>query len=309
MLLQTMLKPEYFYQPRIALRRLLKPNSEPDTEFVQEKFPWGLSIRFRPQEEHGRILSALGVIDLAVTETLWRLADPGELAVDIGANIGCMTAALAARVGTLLGGTVWAFEAHPQVFEELKHNIEQWQRQTTVQFEAHQLAVSDRQRSVKLSTPNSFETNRGLAFVVASEAAQDSGSSETIVVKSECLDALLPSAQIGVLKIDVEGHELAVLRGAIGLLKAKRIRDCVFEEHGNYPTEATNFLEDAGYTLFRIHRSFFKPLLLAPDSKVARSRWQPTSFLATCEPDRVSDRLRTPDGNVSAVSRPHIFDY
>jgi protein-L-isoaspartate O-methyltransferase len=91
--------------------------------------PWGLHIRIHPLEEHGQILLTLGVIDLAVTETLFRLANPGEIAVDVGANIGYMTSVLAARINSSSGGSIWAFEAHPEIFEELKYNVEKWKLQ------------------------------------------------------------------------------------------------------------------------------------------------------------------------------------
>jgi hypothetical protein len=102
MRLSGLLKPEYFYQPRLALRRLLPFRHSSTAEFVDKKLPWGLHIRIHPLEEHGQIILTLGVIDLAVTETLFRLANPGEIAVDVGANIGYMTAVLAARINSVL---------------------------------------------------------------------------------------------------------------------------------------------------------------------------------------------------------------
>ncbi|MEH1843481.1 MAG: hypothetical protein V7L25_00300 [Nostoc sp.] len=123
--LSGILKPEYFYQPKVACQRLLPFRRVSTADFVEHKLPWGMNIRVRPLEEHGRILATLGVIDLAVTEALWRLTEPGELVVDVGANIGYMTAVLAARVCSQTGGCIWAFEAHPEIFTELKYNVNQ----------------------------------------------------------------------------------------------------------------------------------------------------------------------------------------
>lgn len=297
MKLSGMLKPEYFYQPRLALRRLLQLRPPSTAEFVDEKLPCGMHIRVRPLEEHGRILSTLGVIDLALTETLWRLAEPGELVVDIGANIGYMTAVLAARVGSVPGGSVQAFEAHPEIFQELKYNAEQWQSQLpNTKLDIQHIAISDQRGTVTLGIPDAFSTNRGLASVVTSDDSSyqpESTRSKTVIVESVPLDELFPAPdQIGVLKLDVEGHELHILKGAGNLLKQQRIRDCVFEEHGEYPTGVTKCFEEMGYSVFRIERQFFGPVLLASDSIVVRTQWQPTSFLATQQPDRAVSRLQ-----------------
>ena len=290
-------KPEYFYQPRRAWKRLLPFHSPSKAEFIEEKLPWGMSIRIRPMEEHGRIISTLGVIDLAVTETLWRLSEPGEIAVDVGANIGYMTAVMAARVGSIEGGHLWAFEAHPEIFKELKYNIEKWQvKLTKTKIEIEQIAISDRQGSVILGMPDSFTTNRGLSSVIESENIDDETAFKgfkTVRVQSVPLDNLFPSPKkIGILKLDVEGHELSVLKGAKSLLSENRIRDCVFEEHEEYPTAVTKKFEENGYSVFRIQRRFFGPGLLPPDSKIPRTRWEPTSFIATKQPERAVERFK-----------------
>ncbi len=300
----NILKPEYLYQPKIAFRRLLPfPPTSTSSEFVEMKLPWGLNIRVRPLEEHGKILSRLGVIDLAVTETLWRLVEPKEIAVDVGANIGYMTAVLAARINSISGGCVWAFEVHPEIFAELKYNVENWQTQLkNTKFIIHNLAISEVSGYVKLRINESFFRNRGLAFVVSQEEPEKQLSSsqevQDILVESSSLDKIFLPQEIGVLKIDVEGHELQVLKGATKLLEQGKIRDCVFEEHREYPTPVTDFLETMGYTIFRIHRYLTKPALLKPQSKIARTHWQPTSFLATRDAERVIKRFRQPGWQV-----------
>ena len=278
-------KPEYFYQPKIALQRLNPFKIESNDEFADRTLPWGMNMRIRPKEEHGKILSTLGVIDLMVTETLWRLAEPGDLTIDVGANIGYMTSVLAARVSSSPGCSVWSFEAHPDIFSELKFNVDNWQQKLkTVQFSIKNLAVSEQKGTVQLQIPDAFMNNRGLASVVPVAEV----TNKSIILESCSLDDLfLNSREIGVMKLDVEGHELQVLKGATQLLRQQKIRDCVFEEHCEYPTPVTSFFEDMGYTIFRIQRQFAKPFLLEPDSKIPRTNWEPTSFIATSNPNRV----------------------
>ncbi|MEH2160636.1 MAG: FkbM family methyltransferase [Nostoc sp.] len=302
MRLSGILKPEYFYQPKVAWQRLLPFRAVSTAEFVDQKLSWGMHIRVRPQEEHGRILSTLGVIDLAVTETLWRLSEPGELVVDVGANIGYMTAVLAVRVGSISGGSVWAFEAHPEIFTELEYNVEQWQDQLiNTQFIIQNIAISDQSGTVKLLIPKSFSSNRGLASIITNDEDLKSNNlvnSESIFVKSCTLDNIFPTQVIGVMKIDVEGHEMKVIKGAINLIKQGRIRDFVFEEHLDYPTPVTTFFETMGYKVFRIQRNFTSPVLLDPNSNIARTHWQPTSFIATGNPEGVISKFREPGWQV-----------
>jgi len=285
-------KPEYFYQPKVALQRLL-PFKQPETaEFVEKKLPWGMSIRVRPLEEHGQILSTLGVIDLAVTETLWRVTEPGELVVDVGANIGSMTAVLAQRVSASSGGAVWSFEAHPEIFEELKYNVEQWKKQLDhTQIIIKNLAVSDQAGFVKLSIPESFNNNRGLASVITND---ENSQAVFLTIESCTLDDVFIGQEIGVLKIDVEGHELKVIEGAKNLLQEGRIRDCIFEEHREYPTPVTTYFENMGYKVLKINKNFNKPVLLDPDSKLVGTYWQPKSFIATSNIERLRSLFQKP---------------
>ncbi len=285
------LKSEYFYQPKVALNRLLPFKKQETGEFVEKMLPWGMSIRVRPLEEIGLVISTLGVIDLPVTEALWRLTEPGELVVDVGANIGSMTAVLAKRVSAVSGGCVWSFEAHPEIFEELKYNVEKWQKQLhNTNLIIKNLAVSDQVDTVKINIPQDFEHNRGLAFITTNENVQETNQEKlkVLTVESCTLDDVLLGKEIGVLKIDVEGHELKVIEGAKKLLQEGKIRDCIFEEHQEYPTPVTTYFESMGYKVLRISKNFNKPVLLDPNSKNLRTYWQPTSFLATRNLERAT---------------------
>lgn len=296
MKISSIFKPEYLYQPQFFFKRISPFSSRLNTEFVEQQLPWGIPIRIRPLEEQGLILSTLGVIDLAVTETLWRLTEPGDIAIDVGANIGYMTAVLANRINQGTGGSVWAFEAHPAIFEELQFNVENWKHHfNNTNLIIRNLAISEDQSKVKLKIPDTFLNNRGLASVVSSNNINqlDKIVCNCISIEANSLDNLFYSCQkIDILKLDVEGHELSVLKGAEKLLKEKKIRDCVFEEHQEYPTDVTSFFEKFGYTIFRIHRGFWGPILLESDSKVPRIQWEPTSFLATDQPERAIKRLQ-----------------
>src|ERR687886_1998553 len=94
-------KPEYFFRPTQLIQRLRQHliHKTPSGEFEKIRLPWGVDIRVRPTETIGSSICRLGVYDLTVSEVIWRLLEPGEQAVDVGANIGYMTSLMAARVG------------------------------------------------------------------------------------------------------------------------------------------------------------------------------------------------------------------
>jgi FkbM family methyltransferase len=313
-------KPYYVLRPSQLVRRLLRagrgrPRGE---EFESAVLPWGLTIRFRPGEMIGSSIARTGLYDLSVSEVIYRLIDPGELAVDVGANIGHMVSLMAVRVGP--AGRVIAFEPQPDVFAELSYNVERWKGHPGCErgslarplgrITALEMALSDHSGKGSLLTPEEFQQNRGTASLVCSHPSLD-GQSTIDEVSLARLDELFqPDDRIGLLKLDVEGHEIHVLRGAAGMLDRGQIRDLIVEEHAPYPTEVTRCLEAAGFTLFRLGQSFWGPEVRAATAEpmpafgpragspdplpVASTRrsWDPPSYLATRDPERAVARLR-----------------
>jgi len=276
-----LLKPEYLLQPRRLVRRLFE-GSRPILEAadVDLELPWGFSIRGRNTDAICRTIGRLGVYELPVTEAIWRLLEPGDTFVDVGANIGYMTAAAIARLGTK--GRVVAFEPHPELHRALLYNIGRATRLYPLYVESHAEALSDTHGRVWLSFPEGFGTNSGLGRISA-----DGGTSgvEVPAVRLDDYSGKFGPA-ITVLKLDVEGHEASVLRGASKLLEHRLIANVIFEEHAGYPSESSRTLETAGCTVFALGRGLFGPDLSDPRRSV-RSSWEPPSYLATCTPERV----------------------
>src|SRR6185369_9299739 len=120
------LKPHYLFRPSQGARRLLRWAFPSPPGPVLLTLPWGLPIEVDTREDIGRAIWSLGLYDLAVSETLWRLLAPGDLSVDAGANIGYMTSIMALRTGP--SGSVLAFEPHPEVFRRLTENVLRFHR-------------------------------------------------------------------------------------------------------------------------------------------------------------------------------------
>lgn len=276
------LKAEYLYRPGQLLRRLFAPSHRANVQTAVASLPWGRSINVSPYDNIGPAVLRLGVYDLVVTEALWRLTDSDDIALDVGANVGCMTAALAERAAE-----VHAFEPHPVIFAELSRNIEGLRAQgVTARVEVHAVALGSNSGVLPLHIPADFHLHRG-----ESTLASASPSGTTVQVRVSTIDQTFPTHSIGIMKLDVEGFELQVFQGATRLLAENRLRDCNFEEHRAYPTDVTSALENNGFAIFRLARRLTRPELLRPDSPQPRSQWEATSFLATRQPDRAQQRF------------------
>jgi FkbM family methyltransferase len=267
---------------------------------LQHCATWGLSIRCRPDEDIGYALHTTGIYDLLLTELICRSVERGERVVDAGANIGYATSLMAVLAG--LRGKVYAFEPHPQIFLELRGNVEPWLRDPRVAaVELFESALSESSGTATLREPHSgFEANSG----VSSLARKVEGSSKAYTVRKQRLDATIPRDEaIGVWKIDVEGHELAAFEGARLLLRSRRIRDIIFEEFAPYPAPTHRLLEDSGYTIFHLESWLFGPSLRRTGPGYQPPVYSPPNFLATLDPDRMAEKFRTRGWNWLSAGR------
>lgn len=245
---------------------------------------WGSQLYCWP-DSLGRSVERTGVYDLIVAETLARLADPGETAIDAGANVGLMSNVLAHAVGP--HGRVVSFEPHPLIFQTLSSNVARWRTIEGLKpIEVRQAAVSSSTGVVPLAIdPATFAVNKGTASL---EQHDPMNSTEVATVS---LDDEF-SGPVGVLKLDVEGHELAALTGAEALLRGKLIRDILFEEHRPPPTAVTELLEGHGYIVLGARQGLSGPLVSAPADAYSRQLWDPPALLASSDPERVRQRFR-----------------
>lgn len=252
--------------------------------------PWGLPLTFDTSDHIGAFILHHGVYDLCVTEAVWRLTDPGETVLDVGANIGYMTSLMARRVG--LDGIVHAFEPHPDIIRDLDANVKSWPSPPASRVELHQVALSDCDREGILVDAVGFDTNRGISFIGEDEHVE-AGTTHDVPLRR--LDGMsLGSSSFGVMKLDVEGHEEAVLVGAERMLNSGQIRDIVFEDHFAMPSSVARLLESHGYTVFRL-RQRTRGLVVTPLDRQALGNLEgPPNFVATRDPQRVVKRLSRP---------------
>lgn len=228
-------------------------------------------------ESVGSGIARTGSYELPVTEALWRLSEPSDTALDVGANIGYFTALLGARCRS-----VRAFEPHPVLHERVAANAARWHKD----IQLDRRALSDRAGTAQLSNPANFAQNRGTASLRAMR-----GAVGVIDVQTTTLDDIIDGARIGVMKIDVEGHEASVLAGGEQSLSEGLIRDIVFEEHEPLPTPVSRALDAHGFTIFGLTERVAGITLTKP-SATAAPRWHAPTYLATTDPDRARALFR-----------------
>lgn len=165
---------------------------------------------FMPHDAYvGRSFDLYGEFSEHEIDVLLQLVGPGDVIVDAGANIGALAVPLAARLGPT--GGVIAFEPQRVLHQVLCANVA-LNGLTNVLTEC--CALGDRDGTVRLPAldygrPNNF----GGVSVHAGEGG--------VTVALRRLDSFGLS-RCNLLKLDVEGFELAVLRGADATLRRHR---------------------------------------------------------------------------------------
>jgi FkbM family methyltransferase len=126
------------------------------------------------------------------------LVDPQRAALDIGANKGVWAWLMARHTSV-----VHTFEPNPKLFAELARNVRG-------RAKVHDIAISNRSGEAELRIPRGAKgySNQGGSLSATKVKADFIG----YPVRTRRLDDL-ELGPIGFIKIDVEGHELAVLEG------------------------------------------------------------------------------------------------
>jgi FkbM family methyltransferase len=290
-------KPEYILRPHQIARRLWVEALPKRSQFTKVWLPWGYPMMVNPAESIGWAIYSRGIYEMPLTEALWRLAQPGDIVVDGGANIGYATSILAARVGPR--GKVHSFEPDPRSFGELQRNVTEWEeRGQRGAFLLHKAALGAQSGTAVLQVPASFEWNGGRARI-ENTAAEEEATSELdrgvtkLEVKLVTLDEVFSQGEnVSVVKLDVEGFELGALKGMEQMLRERRIRYVVFEELRDYPAPTHHFLRDLGYSVFGLDHGFFGIKCCRDKGPRAEPvSGLPPNYVATYEPDQTVRQL------------------
>jgi FkbM family methyltransferase len=201
----------------------------------------GKGLRFNPGGANPGYV--LGTTEPGVQQALVELLEPGMTFYDIGANMGFFSLIAWRRVGP--GGRVRAFEPLPESARTLRHNV----------------ALNDARNVEVVEAAVGAEPGRAQLAVTA-ESVQahladidiDTPTLGVVDIEVTAVDAEVAAGRPApdVVKVDVEGAELAALDGMRETFHEHRPA-LLCELHGTAP-EVCDFLEALGYRLDAIEQ-------------------------------------------------------
>jgi FkbM family methyltransferase len=237
-------------------------------KIIKNSYPGSFLYKFAPPPEsypkgsirkvrRDNVKIELDLSDLVDWFLYWEFKDPGHVKllnlikkgqtiIDIGANKGHLSIKMSQKAG--IEGKILAFEPNPITFQKLYKNLTS---STYKNIRAYNLGLGDSEGSFQLITPD--EKNTGRDYLEASSSL----TSEAIGVTVKTLDDVLsaePPERVDLIKIDVEGFEEKVLKGAIETLKKYKpllfieIDDNNLKRQSSTAKSVIGFLEQLGYT-------------------------------------------------------------
>lgn len=250
--LRTITKRYPFQTPRASLLERL-PNVPDNFGIFQSKS----GIRYVAYPNGSDLIVKnlfwLGDFDPWVGTVLKCLAHPDEVVCDIGAYIGDTSLPIANGMGSL--GHIYCFEPVPLLYECLEKNVK---ANSISCITLIPLALSDSPGKLKLDIP---DDELGMSRIV--EENELNSVPNSIEVNVTTFDLWMKDsgiAQVAVVKIDVEDHELEVLKGMEDTLSKHQIGSIVFERHKDCDTTdaVVQLLQRHGYRIFRIYKGILK---------------------------------------------------
>jgi FkbM family methyltransferase len=148
--------------------------------------------------------SSKGFFEAETYHTWSLMLNDEDMFIDVGAYTGIYSLVAAKR-----GLRTLTFEPNPNVYHRLVENIEL--NDMCHLIGAHNVAVSS-------SKGKSFLHTKNFKMTSAGSLSQDSEGIPVDVITLDCLQDTIDRL-VGTIKIDVEGHELDVLRGGDWILK------------------------------------------------------------------------------------------
>ena len=239
---------------KLLLRKLLGESSEQ----VWCDVPGG-RVLASLDDYVGRAAYYVGDLDRKITWICSQLLRPGDTALDIGANIGIVTLWMSRLVGGR--GAIHAFEPNPRLQRILNDTlVKNGVRNVSV----HGYALGASSETLPLRIPRS---NMGAASLVRNENNESAEVVEVPVLPLSEVVRDLKIKSIGLMKMDVEGFEAAVLRGGRQVLHEMQPPAILFEL--NEPTSGSigdlpviKILRDHGYGFFAIPKCLVRMSLI-----------------------------------------------
>jgi FkbM family methyltransferase len=237
----------------------------------------GLKVRVHPDSKSAGLALYTGLPEYDEMLFAERFLKPGDVVIDVGANIGLYSLLAASKTGS---GRVVALEPHPVAAGRLRENVALNKIQNVqVHAEAAGAEAGSAQLTANLDTVN---------HIVSGSAATG-----TISVPVRTLDSLVdPGERVALVKLDAEGFESAVLAGAGRLLNEQAVTAWIVEVRGH----GGRYGSDDQTVMERFERFGYLPFRYSADRNELTASGRPTgesewNLIFVRDPDEVRRRL------------------
>jgi FkbM family methyltransferase len=226
--------------------KLIPPNYLYPPGTTRTSFYDGISFNVDISEYNGH-----GVyfgLNEPATQKLYSLIKPGMIVYDIGANIGVITLNIAKKM--LQQGKVFSFEPSPYNFKCAKANID---RNNFSNITLLNFGLGNEKTTAFLYNVNT--NNRGMQRLLQSDPNKEFEKTEVQIDTLDNTTQALSMPAPSLIKIDVEGFELKVLKGANHIINEYKpllfieLDDNNLREQGNTAGELVKFLMQKGYNI------------------------------------------------------------
>src|SRR5437773_2073845 len=183
-------------------------------------FPERFAFRLNLTSAHERMAFLMNGYEPETTALLERLYQGGTI-LDIGANIGLVAVPLAARTRDRAANRphVFAFEALPSNHEALAWNVKVNGLEDVVK--TLPIALGSERKQVKIQIEGDDPARTGTANILPTEFEFKQIDLEVYRLDDLVANGSVP-ADVSLMKIDTDGYDLEILRGARGLLARQR---------------------------------------------------------------------------------------
>lgn len=255
--------------PRLseALRRHYQ-RQWPGQEIRVDNFQGDLRLAVDLRDEMGSRIFWFDAYSRSELKLLGRLLSPGDVFIDVGANIGEFSLTAARLVGTT--GRVIAVEPVPFIRAKLERHV-QWNDLGLVVTVVPD-AIGDTEGGVPIFAPpdDAPERHEGLPTLFAS-SERPSKIAEAHLTTLDLVAQRLRLDRVTGIKLDIEGAELKALHGAADTLK--RFRPWLLCEIGANTCEAASYapwdivelMMGLGYRVSEIRETGLKPIRTQQD--------------------------------------------
>lgn len=211
---------------------------------IRDVTRWGIKFTLDISDYVGWL--AYYEIDDVSQDRLMEVCKPGYVVFDVGVNIGITALKFSGKVGAL--GRVIGFEPDKLNYSKFLKNAALNEFKN---LEVHNIGLSDHDERVLLCSPN--PSNRGENRVAPKDFIASETMSPVALVTLDEFVKKFDLDRLDLIKIDVEGYEMRVIKGACETITHHHpvifmeIDDKLLRDQGGSANELLEILEKCGY--------------------------------------------------------------